>query len=215
MAERQRRRAVRAAGSPEGATATDIAVAVDLTKQRPSPATPADVGERAGSPASAESPWLGRAAVLAAGVLVLALVAAAGFLGWQKHSADQRDAQRQEFVSAARQVVLNLTTIHVDTAKQDVERILATASGSLRDEFASRIDPFVSIVQTAKVNTDGEIIDAAIEKERDGGADVLVVAKSMVTNSGSPEKSPRQFRLRVTVRDEGDRVTTENVEFVP
>ncbi|TSD96657.1 hypothetical protein FOS14_15685 [Skermania sp. ID1734] len=153
-------------------------------------------------------------ASVAAAIVLVALVGGVAFFGWAKYRADQRDAKRQEFIQAARQTVLNLTTIHPETAKQDVQRILDNATGQFKDEFTGRVDPFVSVVEEAKVATNGQILEAGIEKEYGDSADVLVAAKSMVTNAGTKEPQPRDFRLRITVTEENGHMATSNVEFV-
>lgn len=150
-----------------------------------------------------------------AAVLVVGLVVGVALLVLAKHSAQERDSRRAEYVQAARQSVVNMTTIHKDTAKQDVQRILDGASGEFKAEFDGRVDPFVSIVTEAKVDTDGSIIEAGLESESDGSANVLVAARSTVTNAGDANPSPRDFRLRVTITDTDGKLTTSKVEFVP
>lgn len=212
----KRRRAVRRAGPPEGAEVAPAETAVRAEAVVVPPVLDLEKQAAAAPEAQKEPrPWLRLVLAAAAGIVVLGLVAATVVLGIAKHNADSRDAKRQEFVQAARQTVLNLTTIHPDTAKQDVERILANATGDFKAEFDGRIDPFVSVVVEAKVATDGQIIESGLESENGDSANVLVAAKSMVTNSGTQEPQPRDFRLRVTITDEGGHMATSKVEFVP
>ncbi len=220
-----RRRAIRRAGPPEGTEVASDGTAVRAEAVVVPPVSvPVDLGKQVGleKQVTADSgaprqprPWLRLTLAAAAGIVVLALVAATVVLGIAKHNADSRDAKRQEFMQAARQTVLNLTTIHPETAKQDVERILANATGDFKAEFDGRIDPFVSVVVEAKVATDGQIIESGLESVNGDSANVLVAAKSMVTNSGTQEPQPRDFRLRVTITDEGGHMATSKVEFVP
>ena len=216
---RKRRRAIRRAGPPVGAEAAAseaTAVRAEAVTVPPVSVPVVDLGKQEATEVPKQPrPWLRWALAAAAGIVVLGLVAATVVLGIAKHSADSRDAKRQEFIQAARQTVLNLTTIHPDTAKQDVERILANATGDFKAEFDGRIDPFVSVVEEAKVATDGQIIEAGLESENGDSANVLIAAKSMVTNSGTQEPQPRDFRLRVTITDEDGRMATSKVEFVP
>lgn len=152
--------------------------------------------------------WL---AVLA----IIVLTAAAAYLALQLRHADARDAERQQYVQAARQTVVNLTSITPETARDDIDRILSTATGDFEREFDGRIDPFVSVVVEADVATEGEIIEAGLESETDQSATVLVAARTYVTNAALEEPQPRDFRLRVTIVDEEGVLKTSNVEFVP
>ncbi|WP_107653940.1 hypothetical protein [Nocardia suismassiliense] len=151
----------------------------------------------------------------AAAALVLALVIAAALSTVvQAHSLDTRDARRAEYVQTARQAVLNLTTIRADSAKEDIDRILSLASGQFKNEFDGRVDPFMNIVQQAKVVSNGEIVEAAIESDEEDSAKILVAAKQTLTNAGQEGPQTRFYRFRVTVSDGNSGLTVSKVEFV-
>ncbi|MFF0814741.1 hypothetical protein ACFYVR_06225 [Rhodococcus sp. NPDC003318] len=155
------------------------------------------------------------AAWTGAAVLIVALVAASVWLLIERNAAHERDAQRNAFVQTARQTVLNLTTIKPETAKEDVDRILAGASGEFRSEFDGREDPFVSVVQEAGVTTVGKILESGLESEDGNTAKVLVAARADVSTPDGTQNGPRDFRMRVTVTDDGGTMTASKVEFVP
>lgn len=148
-------------------------------------------------------------------VVVLALVAAGTYLFVGLRASNADDARAERFVQTARQTVLNLTTIHPDSAQADVDRLLAGASGDFKAEFEGREGPFVEVVQQAQVDSNGEIIEAGIESSADDYAEVLVAARAMVQNSDAEEPQPRDFRLRVRVVDTDGVMTASRVEFVP
>ncbi|AEF39344.1 flagellar basal body-associated FliL family protein [Hoyosella subflava] len=195
---RTRRRAMRPAGPPGAA-----------------PDAAADMTERA---EVQQAPPKSRARTITLAVALVVIVglgAAAGYLFFQLRAADARDAQRQDYLQAARQTVLNLTSITPETARDDIDRILATATGEFEREFDGRIDPFVSVVVEANVATEGEIIEAGLESETDSGGTVLLAARTYVTNVAQTEPQPRDFRLRVSIVEEDGVMKTSNVEFVP
>ncbi|MGO4614161.1 hypothetical protein AB4305_32175 [Nocardia sp. 2YAB30] len=171
-------------------------------------AAPADEKEKSGR----RVPQL--LALGAAALLVLALVCGATLSVFATRSADQRDARRDEYVQTARQAIVNLTTIRADSAKQDIDRILSLASGEFKTEFDGRVDPFTSIVQQAKVVSNGEIVAAALESDDDRSARVLVAAKQTLTNAGQSEPQTRYYRFRVTVNRGDAGLSVSNVEFV-
>lgn len=152
--------------------------------------------------------------VAAAAVLVLALLVGAGFAGMKVRSIDARDDRRAEYEQTARQAILNLTTIRADSAKADIDRILSVASGQFKNEFDGRVDPFMNIVQQAKVVSNGEIVDAALENDSDDSATVLVAAKQSLTNAGQQGEQTRFYRFRVTVSSGESGMTVSKVEFV-
>nr|WP_296768742.1 hypothetical protein [Rhodococcus sp. (in: high G+C Gram-positive bacteria)] len=219
-ARRQRRRAVRPAG-PVGASATPVLEKSPETEAVHAPATEESTTQEyaAGVPdARPASPGRSRRPVLLTAlfvVVVLALVAAGVYLFLGIRSADADVARGEQFVQTARQTVLNLTTIHPDSAQADVDRLLAGASGDFKAEFEGREGPFVQVVQQARVDSNGEIIEAGIESSGDDFAEVLVAARAMVQNSDADQPEPRDFRLRVRVVDDGGVMTAARVEFVP
>ncbi|WP_328390463.1 hypothetical protein [Nocardia sp. NBC_00416] len=159
--------------------------------------------------------WKRIVAVAAAAVLVIGLVGAAVVSTLAVQSTQQRDERRSEYVATARQTVLNLTTIRADTAKEDIDRILTMASGDFKTEFDGRIDPFTEIVKQAKVVSTGEVVEAAVERDDEKSAVILIAAKQTLTNAGSQEQQQRFYRFRVTVQraDDGT-LTASDVKFV-
>ncbi|MFC9552157.1 hypothetical protein ACFTWF_15010 [Rhodococcus sp. NPDC056960] len=223
--ERSRRRAVRHAGPPVGETeAPKPVVLAKPVDAHAASDTESETTAKAASPdaPAADSPKPQRSlkSLLAWGVtavVIIALVAAAVVLLLDLRSARERDDRRQAFVDTARQTVLNLTTIHPETAKEDVDRIIAGASGQFLEEFQGREDPFVGVVRDANVTTEGEVVEAGIENgtETAISANVLVAARTMVSSKEQPDPSPRDFRMRVTISDVDGKLTASKVEFVP
>ncbi|MFD9660264.1 hypothetical protein ACFWAY_01340 [Rhodococcus sp. NPDC059968] len=223
--DRSRRRAVRHAGPPVGET--EAPKPVVLAKPGDAKAEPEEAKVSTTKAPAQEAPALDAPkqrrplkSLLAWGVtavVVVALVVAAVVLLLDQRSARERDDRRQAFVDTARQTVLNLTTIHPETAKEDVDRIIAGASGQFLEEFQGREDPFVGVVRDANVTTEGQVIEAGVENgsETPISANVLVAARTMVSSKEQPEPSPRDFRMRVTVSDVDGKLTASKVEFVP
>ncbi|MGW5921038.1 hypothetical protein ACWFPY_18785 [Nocardia fluminea] len=153
-------------------------------------------------------------ALAAAIVLVLALVVGAGFAAFTAYSANKDEDLRAQYTETARQAVLNLTTIRADTAKEDIDRILSVASGDFKTEFDGRVDPFMDVVKQANVVSTGEVVESGVVTADGESAQVLVAAKQMVSNNGSPEPQSRQYRFRVTVSNGDTGMTVSKVEFV-
>lgn len=182
-------------------------------------AAEADSHSEADADDSAENkPRRSKKAVLASAaavVLVLGMVSVAVLSVFAVQSTEERDTNRAEYVQTARQTVINLTTISADSAKEDIQRVLTMASGEFKTEFDGRIDPFTEIVKQAKVTSNGEVIEAAIENEDEKSARVLIAAKQTLTNAGQEEPQNRFYRFRVTVtRGDDGNLSASNVEFV-
>ncbi|MEV0687561.1 hypothetical protein AB0I35_27220 [Nocardia sp. NPDC050378] len=153
-------------------------------------------------------------AVAAAAVLVLALMVGAGAAAVAAFMTDAEEDLRAEYTETARQAVLNLTTIRAESAKEDIDRILAVASGDFKSEFDGRVDPFMDVVKQANVVSNGSVVESAVVSADLESAQVLVAAKQTVTNNGSPEPQSRQYRFRITVTNGETGMTVSKVEFV-
>lgn len=182
------------------------------------PTSGTDTGGSDTAPAASAAPaaptWPKRVVVVAS-ILLITVVAAGVWLIIDQRSADERDERRAAFVQAARQTVLNLTTIRADSADADVQRLIDGATGDFKAEFEGREGPFVEVVQQAGVTTMGEVLEAGIQNEDGTCASSLVASRAMVSNADQTEPEPRDFRLRVTICDENGRLLASKVEFVP
>ncbi|MGC4987971.1 hypothetical protein [Nocardia salmonicida] len=193
--------------------ATVVAVPVELTKAAVVEEADDDSAEL--DEEDAKLTRLGQTIGLAAAaVLVLALVVGATFAALAARSGSQDEDLRAQYTQTARQAVINLTTIRADSAKEDIDRILAVASGEFKTEFDGRVDPFMDVVKQAKVVSTGEVVESGIESVDENSAKVLVAAKQMVSNTGSAEPQSRQYRFRITVSKGDTGMTVSKVEFV-
>ncbi|WP_280414547.1 hypothetical protein [Nocardia carnea] len=198
------------AGKPGSDAEETGATVVSTEKSTATESTGAEPAAKGGSRS-----WKRIVALAAAAVLVIGLVGAAVVSMIAVQSTEQRDERRAEYVATARQTVLNLTTIRADTAKEDIDRILTMASGEFKTEFDGRVDPFAEIVKQAKVQSTGEVVEAAVERDDENSAVILVAAKQTLTNAGAEGEQQRHYRFRVTVQraDDGT-LTASDVEFV-
>jgi Mce-associated membrane protein len=157
-----------------------------------------------------------RAATVGAAVTVLvALLAASGYLIWSHHEATQRQQREGEFRAGARQDVINLMSLNFNNGQADLQRVLDTTSGSFHDDFVKSQKDFLTVMQDSKVVTSTTVSATALESMTDDSAVVLVTATSQVANSASQQPTPRSWRLSVTVNRENDQIKMSKVEFVP
>ncbi|WP_319435597.1 Mce protein [Mycobacterium sp. RTGN5] len=188
-------------------------------------ATPEEVeattqAEELGEPAATPAPKPGwthvQLALVVGTVIVVALAALAGWLGYRAYDAKKTDQLRELFVSVGRQGAINLTTIHFDEADKDVQRILDSATDSFYDDFAKRSQPFIEVVKQAQSKSDGQVTEAGLESMTPNDGQVLVAVTVTTSNAGAPNQPPRAWRMRLTVKKTGnDEAKVSKVEFVP
>ena len=150
----------------------------------------------------------------AAIVLICAFAAATGYMMWQDHKATERAQRAASFVAGARQGIINMTSLDFNRAKEDVQRVIDSSTGSFRDDFQQRAKDFTSVVEQSKVVTQGTVSSAALESMDEHSASVLILATSKITNAAGAKDEPRVFRLRVTVTEDGGQFKMSKVDFV-
>jgi Mce-associated membrane protein len=156
-----------------------------------------------------------RLATITGLVLVVALAALTGWLGYRTYESHNADTQRKMFLQVGRQGALNLTTIDWQQADADVQRILDSATGTFYDDFQKRAQPFTEVVKQAQSKSVGTIAEAGLETATDDEAQVLVAVTVKTSNAGAPDQQPRAWRMRISVQKVGDEAKVSNVEFVP
>lgn len=160
--------------------------------------------------------WSTLAASLAV-LVILGALAGSGFMIKKHHDAVQQRQRAAEFVAAARQGVVTLTSLDFNNAKQGVQRILENSTGSFKDDFLKMADDFTKVVEQSKVVSQGSVQAAAVELNSmtKDSAVVLVASTSEVTNAAGAKQDPRSYRLIVTVARDGGQLKISKVEFVP
>ena len=158
----------------------------------------------------------GLSRVLAAATIlaICGLLGASGWMLWHHHTVLAERQRSAAYVAAARQGVVNLTSLDFNKAKEDVQRVLDSATGEFRDDFQRRADDFASVVKDSKAVTQGSVTASAVESMSKDSAVVLVLANERVTNSAGAKDDPRAFRFRVSVVRDGDQLKISKVEFV-
>jgi Mce-associated membrane protein len=147
-------------------------------------------------------------------VVVVALTALAGWLGFRTYQAHQVQAQRALLVQVGRQGALNLTTIDWQHADSDMRRILDSATGTFYDDFSKRSKPLVDVVKKVQSKSAGTVVEAGLESQSGDEAQVLVAVSVKTSNAGAPEEEPRHWRMRISVKKVGGETKVSNVEFV-
>jgi Mce-associated membrane protein len=159
-------------------------------------------------------PGLSRMLTVAIIVVTCGLLGTSGWMLWHHHGVVRERQRSTAFTAAAKQGVINLTSLDFNNTKADVQRELDSATGEFRDDFQRRADDFASVVQDSQAVTQGSVVAAAVESIGKDSAVVLVLANERVTNSVGAKDEPRSFRFRVTVAQDGDQLKISKVEFV-
>jgi Mce-associated membrane protein len=201
--------------TPETPEATETTETPEPAETPESPSTPAEsTPRRLRVPRVAGLSGLGTPLAAATIVAIFALLGASGWMLWRHHTVVAERQRSAAYVAAARQGVINLTSLDFNNAKEDVQRVLDSATGEFKDDFQRRADDFASVVKDSKAVAQGSVRATAVESMSKDSAVVLVLANERITNSAGAKDDPRAFRFRVTVVRDGDQLKISKVEYV-
>jgi Mce-associated membrane protein len=160
---------------------------------------------------------LTRATALLLVVLLLALAAAVVAAvsvnaRLQDLRADER--RRQDILQAARQQGVNFTTLDYRSIDEDLDRVLASSTGTFRDEFQAGSQEVTDLVVANQTVSTGEVLEAGIVTADRDSARVLVVADSAVTNASDQELPTRHYRMQIDLVLQRGRWLTSGLDFV-
>jgi Mce-associated membrane protein len=221
------RREAQAVGDEEAEAATADAdgaeESADETSEAPDATETVDAAEAPAPTDTAESESAGRrlrapnlavALTVAAVTAICALLGASGWMTWHHHNVVQERQHAAAYIAAARQGVINLTSLDFNKAKEDVQRVLDIATGDFHDEFQKRAEDFESVVKDSKAVTEGSVAATAVESMNNDSAVVLVLCNERVTNIAGAKDEPRTFRFRVSVVRENGELKISKVDYV-
>lgn len=147
-------------------------------------------------------------------VLVLALLALAGWRGLAWQDARDRLSDEKAAAAAASAEVEGLIDISGATSDADMARLLDGATADFRSELEAQADRLQKALAANRVEASGEAVSAGVVELDGDRATVIVAATGTVRNKSTRAAEPRNYRLKVDlVRSDGDWLVS-GLEFV-
>lgn len=147
-------------------------------------------------------------------LLVLALLALAGWRGLAWQDARDRIADEKAAAAAASAEVEGLIDISGATSEADMAKLLDGATADFRSELEAQADRLQKTLAANKVEATGEAVSTGVVTLDGDNATVIVAATGSVRNKSTKVAEPRNYRLKVDlVRSDGDWLVS-GLEFV-
>lgn len=162
-------------------------------------------------------PLAGRWPAVLGVVLVVLLLAALAVVAVQVPvllRAAEGDQRRDAVLQQARQIAVNFTTLDHRTFDEDVALVLDGATGTFRDEFRAGVEQTRALVTQNQSVSVGKVTEAALVTADEDSARVLLVVDSTVSNTATPDGSPRHYRIEMDLARTGDRWLASDLRFV-
>src|SRR6478609_322848 len=147
-------------------------------------------------------------------VLVGAFVTGSVYITVHHRNIDRGRMQAAQFSAAAKQGVVNLMAINYNTAQVDVQRVLDNATGEFKENFEDTSKDLVKALQDAKVVTEVNVKNVAVESMTPSSGVVLVSAVTQRGNVDSKDRDPRTWRAVVTVTRDRGQLKISELDFV-
>ena len=153
--------------------------------------------------------------------LVLPVVASAGVWQWQRTelaAAEASQADDEAVLDAATTQTLAWASVDYRKVDEYVASVEAGATGAFLKQFQESEDALRQLLESNKSVQVPSIPEGGVGLfELDPEADVATVLVAMdatVTNTSTKTPQPRQYRLKVTMVEEGDEWLTSGLEFI-
>lgn len=157
-----------------------------------------------------------RLTVLCAVLLVLFVGAVAAATVFTVQSRDGREvtARNDAVLSTARAAAVNLVTLRYSSARDDLDRILASTTGDFRNQFSDVSGSFEKVLGDGQVDSTGQVNEAGVVTSDENAATVLAAVTSTVKNTEAPDGEERTYRMKISLERIDESWLVSNVEFV-
>lgn len=191
---------------------------VSVTKKRPSP-KPRPVDEESVAPAEAADeisvgqafgrlfrglrPTMGMRTVGLI-VLIVALVAVAGFFGWQTYSNAATARAQADALASARTYAADLSTYDYRSLSGNFKKVTANSTGEFGQQYGKVSQNLTKLIQQYHATSKGTVVRAGISEGTGSRVVVILFVDQQITNTNS--KQPRVDRNRmqmILVKSEG------------
>lgn len=151
-------------------------------------------------------------------LLVLAgLLVAVGLLALEVRADERRERDEREALQAARESATALTSLDHRQSDQDVDRVLAGATGELAQQFRDSRDRLRTLLGSRRSASSGTVLEAGLVQLAQDEAEVLLAVDAEVTDADTQASggAPRvqRYRMSLELRRVGDRWQAERVLF--
>jgi Mce-associated membrane protein len=133
-------------------------------------------------------------------VVLIAVLAADAVLFFRPRGDSTHDVVSRAVLTAARQEAVNLTTISYTSAARDLDRIVAGATGGLRQQFEAQRAQFPAVLSRDKSVSRGWVLSAGLISlsDHNDAAQVAVATDATVSTTGggtTPQSVVKHYRM--------------------
>lgn len=160
---------------------------------------PADVDADTDPPPRKRT-WVRRVGIASLILLVLALVALSGYLGWQAKNSRDIKAAGDAALRAATSYAVTLTSVDSNNLDADFAAVLDGATGEFQDMYRKSSAQLRQLLVDHKATGHGVVVESAIQSASRDQVVVLLFVDQMVSNTEVPDPRVDHSRMVLTMR---------------
>lgn len=132
-------------------------------------------------------------------LLLVALLAVSGFLGWKQWQAHQIKQAGEQAQQAAINYAQVLTSIDSGKVDENFRQVLDGATGEFKDMYTKSSVQLRQLLIDNKATAHGVVVDSAIQSESTNKVVVLMFIDQTVTNMAAPDPRIDRSRIKMTM----------------
>ncbi len=164
---------------------------------------------------SRRTPWVGPRLVWVASALVLvAALALAATLGRQAFTASEQRANEAAASAAAKQMVINFTTLDYHAFDAYQARVLDGSTGTFKDEWSKQADQLKTLVTDNQTTSAPTRTEVALTSSDSDSAEAIVATVVPTKNKSAPAGVDKTYRIALKLQKISGAWKVSSLEFV-
>ncbi|GAA5119590.1 hypothetical protein [Haloechinothrix salitolerans] len=144
----------------------------------------------------------GRGVVLTLVLVIVVLLGAAGTFGVLWWSERGESAQRDEVLSVAEQIAVDVTTYDYRKIEENFDRVIARSTEKWAEVYRDeRSEQLADVIVEGKATSEGTVRDAGIAELTEDRAVVVAFVDQTITNVHTPQPRIDRNRMRLVLRE--------------
>ncbi|MGB1224208.1 MAG: Mce protein [Mycobacterium sp.] len=148
-----------------------------------------------------------------AAVVLVAVLAFAGYAGWQLYQHHQVDVAAEQALDAAEEFALTLTTINPNAVDANIAEVLDGSTGEFNDLYQKSSAQLRQVLIDNEAAAQGVVIDSAVKSATKDRVEVVLFIDQVVSNATAPEPQLDRSRVVMTMEKVGDRWLAAEVDL--
>lgn len=162
----------------------------------------------------AKWPWRRYLRRSALPVLLVALLAISGYLGWRQWQDHQVKAASEQAQQAAITYAQVLTSIDSNKVDENFKQVLDGATGEFKDMYTQSSVKLRQLLIDNKATAHGVVVDSAIQSGSTDRVVVLLFIDQTVTNTAAPDPRIDRSRIKMTMEKVDGRWRASKVQLL-